>query len=210
MGKYFSAAKFKYPFYVLTHPVDGFYEIRHRERGSVPIALIFVLLFSASFTIKRMMSSFLVSDINPREVNSFTELQGVLILFMLFCVANWSITCLMQGEGRLKDIVTVVGYALIPCILTYIPATILSQFLANNEESFYTLIVFIGTAYSVILALVGIMTVHNFTLGKTLITLILTFAAMLIFIFLFTLFTSLIQQVWLFFNSIYTELLFRA
>lgn len=210
MNKYFSADKFKYPFYVLTHPVDGFYEIRHRERGSVPIAIILVFLFSASFTINRMMSSFIVSDINPREVNSFTELQGVFILFFLFCVSNWSITCLMEGEGRLKDIVTVVGYALLPCVLTYVPATIFSQFLAIDEKGFYSLIIFIGVAYAVILALVGIMTVHNFTLAKTLATLILTFVAMLIFIFLFTLFTSLIQQVWLFFNSIYTELLFRA
>lgn len=108
------------------------------------------------------------------------------------------------------DIVTVVGYALLPMILTYVPATILSQFLASNEVGFYNLIIGIGTIYSLILALVGIMTVHNFTLGKTLITLIITFVAMLIFIFLFTLFTSLIQQVWMFFSSIYTELLFRA
>lgn len=210
MGKYFSVAKFKYPFYVLTHPADGFYEIRHRGCGSVPIALIGVLLFSFSFTVRRLMASFIVSDVNPREVNSFTELIGVFLLFFLFCVANWSVTCLMEGEGRLMDIVTVVGYALLPMILTYVPATILSQFLASNEVGFYNLIIGIGTIYSLILALVGIMTVHNFTLGKTLITLIITFVAMLIFIFLFTLFTSLIQQVWMFFSSIYTELLFRA
>lgn len=39
-------SKVKYLFYTLTHPMDGFYEIRHRGRGSVLIAVISVILFS--------------------------------------------------------------------------------------------------------------------------------------------------------------------
>ena len=37
--------KVKYAFYTLGHPSDGFYEIRHRGRGSVGLSILFVFLF---------------------------------------------------------------------------------------------------------------------------------------------------------------------
>ena len=210
MHNYFSKAKIQYMFYVLTHPMDGFYEIRHRDKGSVPLAILTVILFSISYTINRMSASFIVNDINPRTVDLFSDLQGVLVIFFLFCVGNWSITCLMNGEGRLKDIVTVVGYSLLPMVLTYLPATLLSLALSDEEVIFYSIIIWVGTAWSVILAIAGIMIVHNYTSGKTLITLLLTILAMLIIMFILMMLFTLLQQVYSFFYSIYTELKFRT
>ena len=31
MGKYFSKEKWKYMFYTITHPMDGYYWIRHQD-----------------------------------------------------------------------------------------------------------------------------------------------------------------------------------
>lgn len=205
-----SKEKWKNLFYTVNHPSDGYYWIRHQDKGSVPIAILLVILFSFCFSMNSMYASFIVNDVDSRWVNSLTELMGVLLLFGILCIGNWSITCLMNGEGRLKDIVVAVGYAMLPLIVTYITATIVSQFIAENEETFYYLIMLVGTAYTVIMALIGIMQVHNYTLGKTLGTLFLTIVAMLIIIFLALLIFNLISQVVAFFNSIYIELVFRS
>ena len=42
--------KVKYAFYTLGHPSDGFYEIRHRGRGSVGLSILFVFLFAVCFS----------------------------------------------------------------------------------------------------------------------------------------------------------------
>ncbi len=210
MKRLMSWEKVKYSFYVLTHPSDGFYEIRHHGRGSVLLALFYVILFSLSFSFNRISANFIVNDVDPRTVDSLDELVGVMILFLMICVGNWSITCLMEGEGRFKDIVTVIGYALIPIILTMVPATFISQFVAENEEAFYSIIIIIGIAWAAVLALMGIMTIHNYTLGKTLLTLVLTFVSMLIIIFITMMLSDLILQVYSFFESIYIELTFRT
>ena len=68
----------------------------------------------------------------------------------------------------------------------------------------------VGIAYGVIMILIGIMQVHNYTLGKTLITLFLTFVALLIIVFLILLLTNLLGMVYNFFRSIYTEIIFRT
>ncbi|HCL01034.1 MAG TPA: YIP1 family protein, partial [Lachnoclostridium phytofermentans] len=137
MKRWFSKEKLLYPFYILTHPADGYYELRHRERGSVPIALIITALFSFCYSMNRIHASFIVNDVDPRSVDSMNELVGIMLLFFLFCIGNWSVTCLMGGEGRFKDIVTSVGYALLPLILTFVPATLISQFGAADEEAVY-------------------------------------------------------------------------
>ncbi len=209
MKKYFSKDKWQFMFYTMTHPADGFYEIRHRGRGSVPIAIAMVILFSICFSMNRMTASFVVNDVDPRTVDSLRELTAVLLLYGLFCVGNWSITCLMEGEGRLMDIAITVGYSLVPMIVTIVPATILSQGIADNEEAFYTMIIVAGIAYSVIIALIGIMQVHNYTLGKTIVVLFLTFIAMFIIIFVCLLLADLVNQIYNFFYSLYTEIIFR-
>lgn len=209
MGKYFSKDKWSYMFYTIAHPMDGYYWIRHRDRGSVPLAILMVFLFSCSFTANRLLASFVVNDIDPRGVDSLYELMGVLAFYLLICVSNWSVTCLMSGEGRMKDIAIAVGYGTVPMTFTMVLSTILSQFIADDEQAFYTLLIGVGVAYGVIMILMGIMQVHNYTLGKTLVTLFITILAAFILIFLILLLSNLLGMVFNFFRSIYTELIFR-
>ncbi len=209
MKELFGKEKWAHLLYTVTHPSDGYYWIRHKEKGSVGIAVLLVLLFGLCFSMNRLLASFVVSDINVRSVNLLPELGGVVLMYVLLCVGNWSITCLMDGEGRFKDICIAIGYAMLPMIVTYILATIVSQFLADGEQAFYTIIMGIGIAYTLIMALTGIMQVHNYTLGKTLLTLLLTLVAVFIIIFLAMLLTNFVGQVEAFFQSIYTELIFR-
>lgn len=209
MKDLFSAEKWKYVFYCVSHPSDGFYEVRHRERGSVAIAWVMILLFGISYTINRLCASFIVNDTDPRSVDTLMEIEGVLLLFLLLSIANWSVTCLLNGEGRLKDIMTIMGYSMTPCVLCFIPATIISQFVAQNEEVFYNIIIWLSVAYSIIIMLIGIMIIHNYTLGKTLITILLTFFALLVILFVIMMVYSLVGQVITFFQSVYLELYFR-
>ncbi len=210
MGKYFSKQKWSYMFYTISHPMDGYYWIRHREYGSVPLAILMVILFSFSFTANRLLASFVVNDLDPRGVDLFYELMGVLAFYLLLCVSNWSVTCLMNGEGRLKDIAVAVGYGTVPMTAVMVLSTIISQFIADDEQAFYGILIGVGIAYGVIMMLIGIMQVHNYTLGKTLLTLLITIIAALIIVFLLLLLSNLLGLVYNFFHSIYTELIFRV
>ena len=210
MGKYFSKDKWKYMLYTVSHPMDGYYWIRHADRGSVPLAILMVILFAVSFSANRPLASFVVNDIDPRAVDSLYELMGVLAFYLILCVSNWSVTCLMNGEGRMKDIAIAVGYGTVPITVMMTVSTIISQVIADDEQAFYGLLLGAGTVYGLIMILIGIMQVHNYTLGKTLLTLFITFIALLIIIFLMLLLSNLIGMVVNFFKSIYTEIIFRT
>ena len=202
--------KLLYPFYVVTHPFDGFYEIRHRGKGSVPVALLLIFLFALSFSLNRKYASFVVNLVNTRYVDSRSEMIGIFLAVLLFSTANWSITCLLEGEGRFKDILTVLGYSMLPMVLTFLPITTLSWFIAADEEGIYSLLKGISILLFIVLLVIGIMIIHNFGFGKTLFTILLTFIALLIIIFIIMLLFSLVNQVYLFLRSAYTELILRA
>ncbi len=210
LKRYFSKEKWNYMFYTISHPMDGYYWIRHAEKGSVPLAILMVMIFSFCFTANRLLASFIVNDTDPRGVDSYYELIGVLAFYLLICVGNWSVTCLMSGEGRMKDIAIAVGYGTIPITIVFAAGTLISNFIADGEQAFYVLLIGVGILYGVIMILIGIMQVHNYTLGKTLGTLFLTFIAMLIIIFLLLLLSNLFGLVVTFFKSIYTEIIFRT
>lgn len=210
MKKYFSKDHWKYLLHTMSHPVDGFYWIRHRNYGSVPIAILMVVLFSLCFSLNRIGASFVVNDVEPSTVDSLEELSGVLLLYILLCIANWSVTCLMGGEGRMRDIFIAIGYSFAPLIPAFLIATGFSYLVVEEEAAFYTMILGIGIAYTAMLILISIMQVHNYTLGKTLQTLLLTFIAVLLIIFLCLLLADLVGQVVNFVKSVYTELVFRG
>ena len=209
LSRHMGRDKFAAMLRVLGHPSDAFYEIRYREAGSVALSLLCVIAFAACYTTNRIFASFVVNDVDPRAVNGLTELSAILLLVILFAAGNWSVTCLMSGEGRFRDIITAVGYSLIPMIITYVLATVVSQFIASGEEIFYSVIIYFGTAWAAVLLLVGVMTIHNYTLAKTLVTLILTVLSMFVIIFVTLLLADMMNQVAVFFRSIYTELIFR-
>jgi hypothetical protein len=116
----------------------------------------------------------------------------------------------MEGEGRFRDIITVAGYSMLPMALTFIPTTILSWFIAADEENLYYLINGVSIMLFVFLLVIGIMTIHGFGFGKTLITLFLTFVSIILIIFVVLLLFYLVNQVYLFLESLYTELIMRV
>lgn len=195
---------------VLSHPSDGFYEIRYREKGSPALALLMTLLFCVCYTTNRLLASFVVNNVYTRSIDGLAESGAIVGLVLLFSIGNWSVTCLLNGEGRFRDIITVVGYALIPAIIALALGTVVSRFLASGEEGFYTVIIAVGLVWTGVLVLVGIMTVHNYTLIKTLGTLILTILAMFIIVFFILLLADMVRQVYVFGYGIYTELIFRG
>jgi hypothetical protein len=206
----FSKDKFHWLARMLTHPIEAFFEIRHRGAGNPALGVLLMIAFGITYSLNRLFASFIVNEVNPRSVNLLGECGGVVALFLLFCVGNWSITCLMEGEGRFADIITVTGYALLPLVLTWIPATVFSHVVAANEEAFYSIVMFAGAAWTTMLLLIGIMTIHGYTLAKTLATMLLTIVSMLIMMFVALMLVNLLNQLYVFIYSVYIEILFRS
>jgi sugar lactone lactonase YvrE len=199
----------KNPFYTMVHPFNGFWEMKYEQKGRLKVVFSILLLMVVFTIIKRQYSGFVVNFTNPMELNSINELKFIIVPFLLWCVANWSLTTLMDGEGKFTDIVKATGYALLPFVLIYIPQTLYSNIITNDESTFYYLMDAIAFIWFIWLLFVGTMTVHQYTAQKTIVTMILTLIVIGIILFLGVLFFSMLQQMVNFVTSVYQEISFR-
>lgn len=206
---YVDAGVWRNPFYTMLHPFNGFWEMKFEGKGRLWMAGGVVLTLVLTMILKQQYSGFIVNTTDPSELNTFKELLFVLLPLALWCVANWSLTTLMEGEGKFKEIVMASAYALIPLIVIYLPQIVLSHVVTREEAAFYYLLDSAALLWFVWLLFIGTMTVHQYTAGKTIVTMLLTLVMIGIIIFLGLLLFSVFQQMVSFIISIYNEIEFR-
>lgn len=199
----------KYPFYVALHPFKGFWDVKYEGKGNLKLALIILFLLAVVNTLKRQFGGFIVNTANPNELNSLNELIFIVLPFVLFCIGNWAITTLMDGEGKFEEIITVTAYSLLPLLVIYSITTPISNIITIEEAPIYFLVETTAMLWFLGLLFVGIMTVHQYSVGKTVATFIITAIVMGVVLFLGLLFFSLLQQLITFIVTIYKELIYR-
>lgn len=200
----------KFPLHVIVHPFDGFWDLKYEKRGRLRVAFGIVALLVLAIILQKQFAGFLVNFSDPRRLNSLGELVFVVLPFLLWCISNWSVTTLMGGEGKFKEIVMATSYALVPMLLIYPPMTLISRFMVQEETAFYHLLNTVAVIWFLGLLFVSIMTVHQYTAAKTILTMLLTVIVMGIIVFLGTLIFSMLQQIYEFVANIYREIIFRV
>ena len=129
--------------------------------------------------------------------------------FIILCLANWAMTTLFDGKGRFRDIYMAMCYALVPYILIQLPMILVSNMLTFEEGSFYSVLLGFSVIWSVFLVFTGLMEVHDYGPGKTLIFILVTVVGALVIIFLILVFFSLLSDAAAYFISLYREIVFR-
>ena len=199
----------KYAFHVITHPFDGFWDLSHEHKGNLAAAITFLILFLLVRVAKLMFTNFQFINSPLQYINVFEEAGSLLLPFIILCLANWALTTLFDGKGRFKDIFIAMCYALVPYILIQAPLILISNMLAFDEASFYSVLLSISIIWCVFLVFVGLMEVHDYGPGKTIIFLIATVLGACIIIFLLLTFFSLLSDALGYFVSFYREIVYR-
>jgi len=203
---------FRFPLYLTVHPYKAFWELKYdrNQRSSLWTAIVILALLAFTSILQSQYSGFLVNFNKPEELNSFMEIVYVVVPVLFFSIANWSLTTLMDGEGKFVEIFISTCFALLPLILINLPWIWLSNYLSLEETAFYYFSNSVAALWTLYLLFVGNMTVQQFTPSKTVLTLLLTVVAMGFMAFLCLLFFSLVQQIAGFVITIYRELMLRS
>lgn len=198
-----------YAFYVIFHPFDGFWALKHEKRGSLPAAGIIIVLLVVTFVLRRQLTGFIFNTNDPKRLNLFIEISSVMIPYGLWCIANWCLTTLMDGEGSFTDIIITTAYATVPLILINLLLIPFSHIITAEEGAFYTFFAQLAVFWCGLLIVLGTMITHQYTMRKTIGTSVLTIVGMGLITFIGLLVFDLLQQIITFVYTIYREIAFR-
>jgi len=199
----------KYSLYVCTHPLDGFWDLTHEKRGSIAAANIIIALAVIVEVLRLTLTNFQFVTINMEYFNSVIVALRILLPVGLWTVANWSLTTLMDGKGRMFEIYMSICYALTPYVIINVIMIILSQFITFEEGAIYWVLSGFAALWTGLLILSAMMMVHDYSLLKTLFSSFLTVIGMGVMVFIFVIFFSLISDAFAYFVSLYKEIMFR-
>lgn len=199
----------KYSLHVIFRPFDGFWDLTHEKRGSVGAANVILIMVVLTQVWEWTLSDFPYYYPQWEYFNLFMQVFPSVVLFLVWCVANWSLTTLMDGKGKLSQIYMATAYAFTPFVLIRIPMIFLTYVLTLEEYTYYDVLYHLSTLWCVILVIAAMMMIHDYTLGKAIFSSLATIVAMMIIIFLIVMFFSLITQSFGYFISLYKETAFR-
>lgn len=201
--------KIRYSFYILIHPFDGFWDIKHEKRGNLSIAISYYFLAGITAVLFKNASSFIFNSNDPRYTNVFIDFASVILPYVLFIISNWCLTTLMDGKGTFKDITKYVGYSLLPFILANIISFILTYALSLEEAMLISIVQGVGIIWTLFLILAGTISTHDYSFKKSLVTLSCSIIGIVIVIFISLFLINIVQQITEFGKMIYEDLSIR-
>ena len=200
----------RYMFYVLFHPFDGFFEVRFRNKGNYALSAIIVLLYGIIGIFDYQYRGFIINNNPPFYMNSIFIFTVAVFPILLFIISNWSITTLFNGNGKIKDIFIVIAYSLVPKLVFDFIRTLLSNVIILDEVFILNSIVNIGTIWFFFLLFCGLCVTHEYTVFTNIVTLIATFVAAVIIIFLVMLYFILMGKIVGFAAAVFSEVFQRG
>lgn len=208
-GKRTFLEEYLFGFHLILHPFDGFWDLKHEKRGSIRGAFMHLAVVTLAVIYKNVGTAYIFSP-EIKVSSIFTGIATVLVPFILWCVANWCVTTLFDGEGNFKDIFIASSYALVPIAIILIPTTIFSNVAIAGEASIITLFDTIAYIWTGMLIFFGTMTIHGYSMGKNILATFGTILGMLFIAFIAILFSNLIRSMISFITDIITEVSYRA
>lgn len=200
---------FLYGFYMMTHPFDGFYDMKHEARGSMGAATLWLFLGATGVVMNKVFTSYLFNTSYMQDVSIPWEYLTVVIPLLLWVVANWCITTLVDGEGRMRDIYMFTGYAVAPVALLFLLCVPLSYALVQDESMYLTLIQNIALIWSGFLLFAGNTTVHQYSGGKSVLAIVISILGIAIMIFVALLLITSYQKLFSVVVDIWKEIRYR-
>lgn len=205
----FKNRKFLSPFKVMFHPFTAFEEMKDYKAGNLLEVPLLILCFFTIRILTLVLSGFLFNTVKLSQVNLPLEFAAVVGIYLVFIISNWLFCDLTQSEAKLHEIALVTAFALMPYMISSLVNIALSNVLVTREAVFMSLFSVLGLLWSAIVGIVGLKIVHNFSAGKTIITLFVTVVFMALIAFLGVIIFSLTQQLLIFIKDIYNEIIYR-
>lgn len=197
--------------HVLFHPFEGYEDMRWKKAGSLGISAVIVFFLFIAQVFNARLGGFAFNMMAYSDIfNIVPILVQSVVYYLAWVVSNWSFCTLLDGEGNMKRIAIYSAYALVPYIIGSICSTLISYFLVLDESIWMNFFSYAGLGWSVLLIVSGMKACHQYSIGKTILCILLTIVGMLLMLCLLVLVMSLFQQVVLFFSTIYTEVMYRV
>ena len=208
-GEHILLGQLRYSLYFMRHPMDGCYGVKKEGKKSWWCANILLGTFILISILEKYCSGFLVKTVREGRYDLITDIGKVLVIFIGLTACNYLVVTIHEGEGFFKDLYCAYAYCLTPYIVIKPFVILLSNVLTYNEVFLISFANIIVWTWVVILILLTLKEINNFTVGETAKALAITAFTVLILTLLVCIIYVLFSQVIDFVITVVREVVYR-
>ena len=199
----------RYPWYFMKHPFDGCYGIAREGRANMTVANILIIIFTIEYMINKYLCGFLQKTVREGRYEILTDIGTVVIVLLALTACNYLVCTINDGEGTVKKIYCSFAYCLTPYI-TFMPIIfVLSHIVTLNEQFLVDFTYYLTFGWMIVLFVLAVKEVNNYTVQETFKVLCLTAFTILIMALLIFILYVLWAQVFEFIFAIGGEVVYR-
>ena len=191
------------------HPFQAFQAMKTQKFLSVGLACIFVVVFYLARVSQDLYGGFMYVIVDKANYNALFTLIGSVGLLLLWVITNWGICMLNDGKGSLKEVFAMSAYSMTPMIIYSVIFTVGSHVIPATSTNSFGIISTILTIYMVLLLLIGMTVVHEYSFFKAMGMAIVTVLCMVLAAFVLCSVVLLSQQFIVFIVGIVNEIRLR-
>lgn len=208
-GEHILLGQLRYSLYFMRHPLDGCYGVKKEGKNSWWCANILLGTFILLSILEKYCSGFLVKTVREGRYDLITDIGKVLVIFIGLTACNYLVVTIHEGEGFFKELYCAYAYCLTPYIVIKPFVILLSNVLTYNEVFLISFANIIVWTWVVILILLTLKEINNFTVGQTAKALAITAFTVLILTLLVCIIYVLFSQVIDFVITVVREVVYR-
>lgn len=190
---------------VMRHPIDTFYDVKAKKKGSLLSATLVYLAFFGIFIWYTLGKGFIYQWVSIEDVDMNALVIGFFSLTLLFVFCNYLVSSINDGEGGLADLYKMMAYSFGPMMIGYVLIIGLSYMMTFNESFFLGLIQNVATLWTGINLFLGIQEVHNYETKHAVKSMIMTVLFMLLIAVILLIVILMTEQVYMFFEALVKE-----
>ncbi len=198
-----------YAKYFMRHPSDGSYGIAREGRASFSAPSIILVIFIAEYVINKYLCGFLQKTIREGRYELVSDIGTIIVVIVGVTLCNYLVCTINEGEGTVKKIYTYFCYSLMPYVLLTPVSFVLSHVVTNNEAFLITLVQVVMYGWVIVLMILAIQGVNNYTARETFKIICLSIFTILIVALLIFIIYVLWAQVFEFISAIIGEVVYR-
>lgn len=197
------------PFRMMLHPIDMCNDIKYEGRGSFGLANLIVVLYFVCSIIRKQYFGFSFNQQQGEAFNVWPIFVQTIALLILWTITSWSLSTLLDGEGKVSEIWITTCYSMLPSVLFTIPIVLLSNVILLEEGPLVNMLSSAVNMWTFYILAMSTLVVQQYTVRKTLSLIFLTFVGIAAVVFIIIMFFSLFQQFFMFVDTALKEILFR-
>lgn len=198
-----------YGFYFMKHPIDGCYGVRREKKASYLASNILLTVFIVYNIISKYFCGFLMKTVREGRYEIVTDIGVVVVVFAFAVICNYLVCTINDGEGTVKQIYCSFVYCLTPYFALQPIIFVLSHVLTYNEYFLIDFVNILMYVWIVILIVLAIKEINNYSMKETAKIIFLTFFTALIGALLIFIIYVLWMQVFDFISAISGEVVYR-